>query len=182
MTIVCNLMTCLTHCKVTSHYVGRLWSVYCKHSYPPPTPHPPTPPMIRRKCCTVTRCNSSSCCWAMAQIFFRSKSDHRVEIHFSQSKTKWKRFLKMFFQSRVGRFLLLTGPFFLFISVAQISLDYLSLGSTPFLFGKQLKHIGSIWFLYTDRESKNSGEEERQHISMAAATFTLIWEPTLGSS
>jgi len=34
----------------------------------------------------------------------------------------------MFFQSRVGRFLLLIGPFFLFISVAQISLDYLSLG------------------------------------------------------
>ena len=70
----------------------------------------------------------------------------------------------MFFQSRVGRFLLLIGPFFLFISVAQISLDYLSLGSTPFLFWKQLKHIGSIWFLCTDRESKNSGEEERQHI------------------
>ena len=70
----------------------------------------------------------------------------------------------MFFQSRVGRFLLLIGPFFLFISVAQISLDYLGLGSTPFLFWKQLKHIGSIWFLCTDRESKNSGEEERQHI------------------
>ena len=41
MTIVCNLMTCLTHCKVTSHYVGRLWSVYCKHSYPPHPAHDP---------------------------------------------------------------------------------------------------------------------------------------------
>ena len=79
----------------------------------------------------------------------------------------------MFFQSRVGRFLLLIGPFFLFISVAQISLDYLSLGSTPFLFWKQLKHMtymiwydiyDSIWFLCTDRQTKDSGEEERQHI------------------
>ena len=76
----------------------------------------------------------------------------------------------MFFQSRVGRFLLLIGPFFLFISVAQISLDYLSLGSTFFLFWKQLKHMtymiwydiyDSIWFLCTDRQTKNSGEEER---------------------
>ena len=77
---------------------------------------------------------------------------------------KVRRFPKMLFQSRVGRFLLLIGPFFLFISVAQISLDYLSLGSAPFLFWKHLKHIDSIWFLYTDRESKNSGDEERQHI------------------
>ena len=99
---------------------------------------------------------------AMAQIFFRSKSDHRVEIHFSQSKKKWKRFLKMFFQSRVGRFLLLIA---LHLSGSDLSwLSQLRFNAFLVLEATETYCIGSIWFLYTDRQTKNSGEEERQHI------------------
>ena len=175
MTIVCNLMTCLTHCKVTSHYVGRIWSVYCKHSYPP-TP-PPRPWSAEN-----VALSPSAILQAVVEPWLRSSSDQNQTTVLKFISLKARKSESGFWRCSSNPELDVSSCSLLFISVAQISLDYLSLGSTPFWFWKQLKHIGSIWFLYTDRESKNSGEEERQHISMAAATFTLIWEPTLGSS